>query len=166
MAVLLDTSIGELVIDLFVDETPIACNNFIKLCKMKYYNGCLLFSVLHNYLVQTGDPSGTGKGGKCVYSLIQNGKNNKDVFDDEITKRKIDRIGLVCMAHGSLENSNRSQFFITLNPLPNLDNKHVVFGKVVGDDAKLVVDKLGEVLTNNNDMPIVKCTIKDCGRVE
>ena len=160
MAVLLDTSIGELVIDLFVDETPIACNNFIKLCKMKYYNGCLLFSVLHDYLVQTGDPSGTGKGGKCVYSLTHKNNYNKDVFDDEITKRKIDRIGLVCMAHGSLENSNRSQFFITLRgeDYEHLEGKHTIFGEIA--EGLDVLQKINELYCDDDGRPYQDVRIK------
>lgn len=159
MAVLLDTSIGELVIDLYVDEAPIACENFIKLCKIKYYNGCLLFSVLHNYLVQTGDPTGTGKGGTSVYGLLKN-KNNKDVFDDEITKRKVDRVGLVCMAHGALENSNRSQFFITLRgeDLDHLEGKHTIFGEVA--EGVNILQKINELYCDDDGRPYQDVRIK------
>jgi len=160
MAVLLDTSIGELVIDLYIDEAPIACENFLKLCKIKYYNGCLLFSVLHNYLVQTGDPTGTGKGGISVYGLLQNNKKKKDVFDDEITKRKIDRVGLVCMAHGSLENSNRSQFFITLRgeDLDHLEGKHTIFGEIA--EGLNILQKINELYCDDDGRPYQDVRIK------
>ena len=160
MAVLLDTSIGELVIDLYVDEAPIACENFLKLCKIKYYNGCLLFSVLHNYLVQTGDPTGTGKGGISVYGLLQNNNKKKDVFDDEITKRKIDRVGLVCMAHGSLENSNRSQFFITLRgeDLDHLEGKHTIFGEIA--EGLNILQKINELYCDDDGRPYQDVRIK------
>ena len=63
-------------------------------------------------------------------------------------------------------NTNGCQFFITLNKLPNLDNKHVVFGRVADNESKLVVDRLGEVFTNYNDTPIVKCEIADSGLLD
>ena len=60
MAVLLETSLGDMAIDLFVDECPIASRNFLKLCKLKYYHGCPFFNVQQDLLVQSGDPTGTG----------------------------------------------------------------------------------------------------------
>ena len=67
MSVILETSLGEIVIDLFVEDAPEACKNFIKLCKMKYYNNCLFHNVQRDYLAQTGDPTGTGRGGTSLY---------------------------------------------------------------------------------------------------
>jgi len=67
MAVLLETSKGDVVIDLLCEEAPVAAKNFLKLCKIKYYNNCLFHDVQKNFIVQTGDPTGTGKGGESIY---------------------------------------------------------------------------------------------------
>lgn len=115
MAVLLNTSAGDIVIDLFVEDCPIASQNFLKLCKMKYYNGCLFFNVQSNYIIQCGDPTGTGKGGNSIFGLIDG--QHASEFKDEINmpKHKMNKIGLVCMAHPvNKEDANKSQFFITL----------------------------------------------------
>ena len=158
MAVLLTTSAGPLVVDLILEEAPLACKNFLKLCKAGYYNGALFWNVQANYIAQTGDPTGTGTGGESVFSLIGCGEEDRrsvfpSGFADEITKsRKIDRVGLLCMAHGEgAVNANRSQFFITLRSqdLKHLEGKHTVFGEVTeGHDVlekinKLYVDREG-----------------------
>jgi peptidyl-prolyl cis-trans isomerase-like 4 len=70
MAVLLDTSAGEIVIDLYTDEAPIATKNFLKLCKIKYYNNVLFYNIQQNFIAQTGDPTGTGTGGTSVILII------------------------------------------------------------------------------------------------
>ena len=114
MSVLLNTSAGDIVIDLFTEDCPLATKNFLKLCKLKYYNGCLFYNVQPNLIVQTGDPTGTGKGGVSAYGLMY-GEQATDFADELHKSRKLDKVGLVCMAHfGGKENSNRSQFFITL----------------------------------------------------
>jgi peptidyl-prolyl cis-trans isomerase-like 4 len=131
MSVLLDLSCGELVIDLFVDECPLACENFLKLCKHKFYHNCLLWNVQSNYIVQTGDPTGTGKGGKSAKRLL--GISQQETFPDEVTaSRLINRTGLVCMANSGAPDTNRSQFFITLSDehLTHLDGKHTIFGEI------------------------------------
>ena len=135
MSVLLETSVGEIVIDLYTAEgdAPEACMNFLKLCRMKYYNGCLFFNIQPNLIAQTGDPTGTGKGGNSVFGLLE--KNPKRCFKDEIVgppyKRKFDKIGLVAMANTG-ENTNRSQFFITLRgeEMTHFDGKYTIFGEV------------------------------------
>ena len=132
MSVLLDTSAGEIVVDLHCDECPLACESFLKLCKLKYYNGCLVFNVQSNYLLQSGDPTGTGKGGISFYGHLYGQERNE--FRDEINqRRKMDRLGLLCMSHDSKrEHCNTSQFFITLraHDLEHLDGKHTIFGEV------------------------------------
>ena len=69
MAVLLETSLGEICVDLRVEETPLAAKNFLKLCKLKYYHNHLFYNVQQNFLAQAGDPTATGKGGTSVYGL-------------------------------------------------------------------------------------------------
>ena len=132
MSVLINTSDGDIVIDLYSDECPLASRNFLKLCKLKYYNNCLFYNIQQNFLCQSGDPTGTGTGGDSVYGLI-NGPQHT-FFEDELAmSKKIDRVGLIGMAHsGSKENSNRSQFFITLRgeDMQQLEGSHTIFGEV------------------------------------
>jgi peptidyl-prolyl cis-trans isomerase-like 4 len=160
MAVLLETSVGELVIDLFVDDFPISCKNFLKLCKIKYYHGCLFYNVQQNYICQTGDPTGTGKGGTSVYGIMYG--DQAICFEDEIKKqRKMDKIGLVCMAHDQAkENANRSQFFITLRAedLDNLEGKYTIFGEVA--EGLDVLQKINELYCDDDGRPYQDVRIK------
>ena len=70
MAVIIETSLGDLEIDLFYEECPVACKNFIKLAKAKYYNNLRFFEIHKNFLARTGDPSHAGKGGCSIYGLL------------------------------------------------------------------------------------------------
>ena len=70
MSVILETSVGEIVIDLFYKECPKTAKNFLKLCKIKYYNNCLFYNVQQDTFIQTGDPTGTGTGGKSIYGYF------------------------------------------------------------------------------------------------
>lgn len=81
MSVLLSTTLGDIVIDLFTQECPIACTNFLKLCKLKYYNNVLFFNVQENFMIQTGDPTGTGKGGDSMYGQLYGAQAH--FFQDE-----------------------------------------------------------------------------------
>lgn len=67
MAVLLETSLGDLVIYLYVEDCPKTTMNFLKLCKVKYYNNCIFYNIQKDFIVQTGDPTGTGKGGQSIF---------------------------------------------------------------------------------------------------
>lgn len=139
---LVELSCGELVLDLLVEESPVACRNFLKLCKLKYYNGNLLYNVQADYIVQTGDPTATGRGGRSVYGLL--GGADLDCFADEIVaSRSIDRAGLVCMANSGKPNTNKSQFFITLGNEQqlHLEGKHTVFAEVAeGSDVLALIN--------------------------
>lgn len=145
MSVIIETSVGTLTIDLFVDDCPTACKNFIKLCKLKYYNNCifhkydvlefiisfiLIISIQKDFLVQTGDPTGSGRGGDSVYGYALNGTRLTDdiafsyltrllygeqarYFKDEIKPYlKHRELGMVSMANKGVD-QNASQFFIT-----------------------------------------------------
>ena len=70
MAVLLETSLGDIVVDLYTEQRPKTSLNFLKLCKMKYYNYCLFYSVQRNFIAQAGDPQGKGTGGQSAWGLI------------------------------------------------------------------------------------------------
>jgi peptidyl-prolyl isomerase H (cyclophilin H) len=151
-----DDNIGRINIELYDDVVPNTVKNFIYMIENNY-KGSEFHRIIKDFVIQGGDYlNGDGTGSSSIF-----GKR----FPDENFDIKHDSKYLLSMANAGPD-SNGCQFFITLNPLPNLDNKHVVFGKVVGDDAQSIVDKLGDVLTKNNDMPIVKCVIADCGRVE
>ena len=160
MAALVETSVGELVIDLFTEECPITTKNFLKLCKLKYYNGCLFYNVQQNYICQTGDPTGTGKGGNSVFGILNGLEKNS--FADEINKkRKLDKVGYVCMAHDpSKENDNRSQFFITLrsDDYDNLDGKYTIFGEIA--EGLDILQKINELYCDGDGRPYQDIRIK------
>jgi peptidyl-prolyl cis-trans isomerase-like 4 len=160
MAVLLECSAGELVIDLLTEECPLATKNFLKLCKIKYYNGCLFYNVQQNYICQTGDPTGSGNGGTSIYGLMHG--DGASSFQDEIIKsRKMNKVGLVCMAHDpSKENANRSQFFITLRgeDLDNLDGKYTIFGEIA--EGFEILQKINELYCDSDGRPYQDMRIK------
>ncbi|KOM25556.1 hypothetical protein LR48_Vigan118s000600 [Vigna angularis] len=125
MSVLIVTSLGDLVVDLHTNKCPLTCKNFLKLCKIKYYNGCLFHTVQKDFTAQTGDPTGTGTGGDSVYKFLYG--DQARFFSDEIhIDLKHSKTGTVAMASAG-ENLNASQFYITLrDDLDYLDGKHTV----------------------------------------
>eukprot|EP00191_Tetraselmis_sp_GSL018_P024101 CAMPEP_0177622224 /NCGR_PEP_ID=MMETSP0419_2-20121207/28102_1 /TAXON_ID=582737 /ORGANISM="Tetraselmis sp., Strain GSL018" /LENGTH=398 /DNA_ID=CAMNT_0019122389 /DNA_START=109 /DNA_END=1302 /DNA_ORIENTATION=+ len=157
MAVLLETSRGDLTVDLYVDECPLAAKNFLKLCKMKYYNNCLFHKVMKDFIVQTGDPTGTGRGGSSVYGILYG--EQARCFEDEIRPHlKHKRKGTVSMANGG-ENMNASQFFITTgNDLDSLDGKHTIFGEVA--EGMDVLMSINEAFTDKDDRPLQNIRIR------
>ncbi|EPS58333.1 hypothetical protein M569_16482, partial [Genlisea aurea] len=125
MSVMIVTSLGDITVDLHIDRCPLTCKNFLKLCKIKYYNGCLFHTVQKDFIAQTGDPSGTGTGGDSVYKFLYG--DQARFFSDEIhlDVRHL-KMGTVAMASAG-ENLNASQFYITLHDnLDYLDGKHTV----------------------------------------
>jgi len=114
----LHTDKGEIEIELFAIKTPKTVNNFVFLAQEGYYDNIIFHRVIQNFMAQTGDPTGTGRGGPGYR------------FADEIhPKLKHDKPGIVSMANAG-PNTNGSQFFITHVPTPWLDGKHSVFGQV------------------------------------
>ena len=130
MSVLIETSKGDIVIDLFTESCPKTTQNFLKLCQVKYFNHCIVHNVQSNFLLQTGDPTKTGKGGESIHGLLYGPQAR--FFDDEIVPGlKHKEKGVVGMA-SSGPNRNGSQFYITTAAgLHSLDGKHTVFGQVV-----------------------------------
>ncbi|KAE8713823.1 Peptidyl-prolyl cis-trans isomerase CYP59 [Hibiscus syriacus] len=120
MSILIVTSLGDIVVDLFTDKCPLTSKNFLKLCKIKYYNGCLFHTVQKDFTAQTGDPTGTGS----VEILFLYGDQAR-FFGDEIhLDLKHSKTGTVAMASAG-ENLNASQFYFTLrDDLDYLDGKH------------------------------------------
>ena len=115
----IDTEKGEIVIHLYSDQTPLTCENFINLSKAGYYDGTTFHRVIPGFMIQGGDPTGTGAGGPGYQ------------FGDEfVSSLKHDSEGILSMANAG-PGTNGSQFFITHGPTPHLDGAHTVFGKVV-----------------------------------
>ncbi|ORX67298.1 cyclophilin-like protein [Linderina pennispora] len=142
MSVLLETSVGDIVIDLYFEETPRTCINFLKLCKIKYYNFTLFHRVERNFLAQAGDPTGTGEGGESVFGVL----GKQKYFAAEVRpKLKHARRGTVSMAVSATESGvgvSGSQFFITLaDGLDYLDGKYAVLNSAIcGDDHRPLRD--------------------------
>ncbi|BFZ17122.1 hypothetical protein BsWGS_20158 [Bradybaena similaris] len=141
--VLLVTSVGDIDIELWSKEAPKACRNFVQLCMEEYYNGTIFHRVVKDFIVQGGDPTGTGTGGESIY-----GSPFKDEFH---TRLRFVRRGLVAMANAG-PHDNGSQFFFTMNQTPELQNKHTIFGKVGGETVYNML-KLQEVAVDVNERP-------------
>ncbi|CAG8442080.1 8044_t:CDS:10 [Ambispora leptoticha] len=141
--VVLHTTAGDIDIELWSKEAPKATRNFIQLCLEGYYTGTIFHRVVPQFIIQGGDPTGTGEGGDSIYEAP---------FPDEFhTRLRFVRRGLVAMANAG-RNDNRSQFFITLNATEELQNKHTIFGKVVGDTIFNVL-KIGELEVDADERP-------------
>ena len=142
----LETTQGNIVIELYEKEMPITAGNFKKLVKEKYYDGVIFHRVIDGFMIQGGDPTGTGMRGP--------GYNIKDEF----TKTSLDRNdrGTISMANAG-PNTGGSQFFINLVNNNFLDGKHPVFGKVV--EGMEAVDKIAKVPRNSQDKPLKEVVI-------
>ncbi|KAL1729899.1 cyclophilin-like protein [Schizophyllum commune] len=143
--VVLETTAGDIEIELWSKETPKACRNFITLALEGYYDGVIFHRIVPGFLVQTGDKTGTGAGGESIYG---------EPFEDEIHPRlRFAHRGLVAMANNGTKNSNDSQFVITLDRADELHGKHTLFGRCVGDTVYNVM-KIGEMETDKNERPL------------
>jgi peptidyl-prolyl cis-trans isomerase SDCCAG10 len=124
--VLLQTTSGDIELELFAKQTPITSKNFIQLCLDGYYNGTVFHRLVPGFIIQGGDPTGTGEGGESSY--------DGEPFADEYHSRlKYNRRGLLGMANTGKKDDNGSQFFLTLGNTPELTGKNTLFGRVVGD---------------------------------
>jgi peptidyl-prolyl cis-trans isomerase A (cyclophilin A) len=140
-----ETSAGTFKAELFEDKSPITTKNFIDLAEKGFYNGTIFHRVIDGFMIQGGDPTGTGRGGP--------GYTIKDEFHKEL---KHTEPGLLSMANAG-PNTGGSQFFVTLAATSWLDNKHAIFGKVTeGFD---IVQKIGKTRTGPGDRPAENQTI-------
>jgi len=140
MAVTLMTDYGDLKVELFCEDCPKSCENFLALCASGYYDGLLFHRSIKGFMVQTGDPTGTGKGGNSIWG---------EKFKDEIVPHlKHNCRGIVSMANNGPD-TNGSQFFITYGKQPHLDMKYTVFGKVI--DGFDVLDDLEKLEVNEKN---------------
>ncbi|MDD3396553.1 MAG: peptidylprolyl isomerase [Acidaminococcaceae bacterium] len=135
-----DTNMGSFEVTLATQDAPKTCANFIQLAEKGFYNKTIFHRIIDNFMIQGGDPTGTGTGGPG-YAI-------KDEFSPKL---KHDGPGVLSMANAG-PNTGGSQFFVTLVATPWLDGKHAVFGKVTkGMD---VVQKIGKVKTSGPDKPV------------
>lgn len=155
MIVVLETTQGNIELELLPSAAAKACENFSGLVKQGYYDGTIFHRVIKNFMVQGGDPTGTGRGGQSIW---------EEPFEDEVSAdAKFDSPGILAMANSG-PGTNGSQFFITVAPTPWLNMRHTIFGKVVsGYD---VVEKLENVPSDSNDRPlseqkIIKAYLKE-----
>ncbi|XP_031835664.1 peptidyl-prolyl cis-trans isomerase sig-7 [Nomia melanderi] len=150
MAVVIETTIGDFTVDLYTDERPQTCRNFLKLCKLKYYNWNLFHSVQSHFIAQTGDPTGTGKGGESVYGIVL-GEKARYYEAEQMPKIKHDRSGLLSMVNCG-NNMLGSQFFITLAPeLQSLDGEHCVFGEIT--EGLEIIFKFNDTICDGDHRP-------------
>ena len=148
MAVTLHTTLGDLKLEIYCDTAPRTSFNFLALCASDYYAGTLFHRNMRGFMVQGGDPTGTGKGGASVWG---------GAFDDEFhADNRHDRRGVLSMANAGPD-TNRSQFFVLYRSAGHLDGKHTVFGRVVGGLSTL--DAMEQVETDEQDRPKQPITI-------
>jgi cyclophilin family peptidyl-prolyl cis-trans isomerase len=134
----LHTNHGPIGVELYPDDAPKTVDNFVKLGRDGFYDGLIFHRVITDFMIQGGDPTGTGRGGPG-YS-----------FEDEFNQHKVDR-GALAMANAG-PNTNGSQFFIvTAEACPWLDGKHTVFGRVTAGMG--VADKISALPSDANDKP-------------
>ncbi|MDX1646240.1 MAG: peptidylprolyl isomerase [Longimicrobiales bacterium] len=137
--VTIETNHGTIQAEMYTDKAPETAGNFIKLAKDGFYDGVVFHRVIDGFMIQGGDPTGTGRGGP--------GYTIDDEFADDLAHEEA---GILSMANAG-PNTGGSQFFITLAPTPWLDGKHAIFGKVT--DGMDVVKEIGEVETGPQDRP-------------
>lgn len=136
------TNFGEIKFELHCDKTPKTCFNFISLSKQGYYNNTKFHRLIPGFMIQAGDPSGTGKGGQSVW---------KREFEDEIVLNlNHNSRGTLSMANRG-KDTNGSQFFITFGPCHHLDTKHTIFGQISGNSRFL--DSVEPLETDQMDRP-------------
>ena len=134
------TSEGDFTVELFADKSPITVDNFKKLADNKFYDGTIFHRVIKDFMIQGGDPEGTGFGG-----------SNNMIPDEFAPGLTFAEPGILAMANAG-PNTGRSQFFITVIPTPWLQNHHSIFGKVIENYD--VVERISKVKTNSTNRPL------------
>ena len=156
MIVVLETNQGEIELKLMPNIAPKTCENFSGLIEKGYYDGIIFHRVIKNFMIQGGDPTGTGRGGESIWGKA---------FEDEIHSGVVfDKPGILAMANAG-PNTNGSQFFITTVPTPWLNMKHTIFGEVIsGYD---IVQKIEATQVNSynskplSEQKIIKAYLKN-----
>ncbi len=146
----MDTDKGEIIIELYASKAPKTVNNFIFLAQEGFYDGVIFHRVIDNFMVQGGDPAGSGTGGP--------GYRFEDEFDPSL---KHDKPGVLSMANAG-PNTNGSQFFITHVPTPWLDGKHSVFGQVIeGMEVVMSIPTRDPLKPEYPGVKILKVTVEE-----
>ncbi|KAM3965840.1 LOW QUALITY PROTEIN: peptidyl-prolyl cis-trans isomerase-like 4 [Aphomia sociella] len=150
MSVVIETTLGDITVDLYLDQRPVTCLNFLKLCKMKFYNYNLFHTIRSGFIAQTGDPTGEGSGGQSIFGLLE-GPDKRFFSGEKMPKIRHTNAGLLSMV-GTGDMMVGSQFFFTLAPdLDSLNTMHCVIGEVTeGHD---VLRKLNEVICDESHRP-------------
>jgi peptidyl-prolyl cis-trans isomerase A (cyclophilin A) len=142
----IETNIGIMEFELHEDKTPITTKNFIDLSNSGFYDGVIFHRIVKGFVIQGGDPTGTGTGG------------SGETIPDEISPDlKHDSLGILSMANSG-PNTGSSQFFITLAPASHLDGKHAIFGRLIKGENVLMT--IGSVEVDQNDRPIEDITMR------
>jgi peptidyl-prolyl cis-trans isomerase A (cyclophilin A) len=140
------TNKGTMEFELYEDKAPITTSNFISLANQGFYDGVIFHRVVKGFVIQGGDPTGTGTGG-----------SGKTIPDEIVPELKHDSLGILSMANSG-PNTGSSQFFITLAPAPHLDGKHSIFGKLIkGEDVLMAI---GSVEVGDRDRPLIDVTME------
>ncbi len=145
----IETTKGRIVVELYTDQAPKTVENFVGLAKKGYYDGIIFHRVIPNFMIQTGDPTGTGTGGESLWGA--------DFEDEFVPELRHDTAGVLSMANRGPK-TNGSQFFITLVPTPHLDDKHTIFGRVV--EGQEVVAAIGAVDRDLRDKPLTEVAMQ------
>ena len=143
--IVLETNQGVIEVGLMPETAPKAYDNFTQLAKKGYYDGLIFHRVIKGFMIQGGDPTGTGTGGESIW-----GKP----FEDELNRNvQFDSPGILAMANSG-PGTNGSQFFITTAKTPWLNGHHTIFGKVVSGDE--VLQKIEKTATDESDRPVAE----------
>ena len=135
--VMLETTQGNIELEFYPDVAPLAVENFTTHVKEGYYNGIAFHRIIHNFMIQGGDPTESGRGGESIW---------KEAFKDEFKDKTFDKAGILAMANAG-PSTNGSQFFITTAPTPWLNGYHTIFGKVANEQSMQTLFKLNNVAT-------------------
>ncbi|KAG2226173.1 hypothetical protein INT45_003318, partial [Circinella minor] len=153
-SVLLETSLGDIVIDLFTEECPKTTLNFLKLCKIKYYNFSPFHNVQKDFMAQTGDPTGRGDKSESIYGILGQHRYFPAEINPKLKHKSRGTVSMAVAQDASIESGgvSGSQFFITLGDnLDYLDGKYTVFGEVAEGDE--VLDKINEAYCDEQGRP-------------
>jgi peptidyl-prolyl cis-trans isomerase-like 3 len=151
MSATLHTSLGDMKLEIFCDLVPRAAHNFLALAASSYYDGCKFHRSIPGFMVQTGDPTNTGKGGECIRGGLM-----EDEFSDHL---KHDRRGILAFA-GNGSNTIGSQFFILYEAAEHLDNTFTIFGRLMDGEGFTVLDKIeAQPVAGKKNRPVEDITL-------
>lgn len=142
------TTMGTFTLELYEKHAPRTCRNFRELAERGYYDNCPFHRIIADFMIQGGDPTGTGRGGASIY-----GEKFADEFHPAL---KHAGAGILSMANSG-PGTNGSQFFVTLAPTPWLDGKHTIFGRVCS--GMQIIKRMGLVKTDKDDLPVEQIRI-------